>query len=691
MKKLIILALGLTSGTLFAQPCFSSGDGTDGGYIASSNTTLAGGTYNFSSFTIDPGVTVTVTGSAPLIVYCTGAATINGILTASGGNGADGVTYTNGGIGGIGVAGGGNGGNGSFSSPAGPLAGTDGANTGGVGNAGGSWSGGGGAGYVIAGGASGNPSGGFAGPAYGTADLSGMLSGSGGGGGSGGYDCGAGGGGAGGGLIIINAGSVIIDAAGSILCNGGNGGSDGTGNCGGGGGGSGGSIWIATLSMVNDGIVSAIGGTGGASQIPGSPYFGIGGNGSDGRIRIDAGTPITGTGNITPTVGFTEAILYGVMTAIVPTCSGSDNGSVTIVPSGGVGPYTYAWTTGDTTSTVNDLPAGPQTVTITDQGGCMVDVGVTIPSSAPSSFSQTLSVCNGESVTVGLNNYNTSGVYLDTLTNAVGCDSTITTNLTVMPALASTQTLTICAGESVTVGDSVYSTSGTHITTLSSVVSGCDSTVTTNLTALPALSSSQTLSICAGESVTVGDSTYSTSGTFMTTLASVDGCDSTVTLNLTVANPIDVALTVNLGVIQVAESGANYQWLDCDNNNIPISLATSQNYTPTVNGIYAVEVTVNGCTDTSDCQNYNQIGLGENPAANVRLFPNPTADKFTLLLNGVDVSRISVTDAMGRMVTIIDEVAGNELTVDLKKEQPGLYFVQLQVGNDLQTLRVIKE
>src|SRR3989338_7857352 len=639
MKKLIILALGLTSGTLFAQPCFSSGDGTDGGYIASSNTTLAGGTYNFSSFTIDPGVTVTVTGSAPLIVYCTGAATINGILTASGGNGADGVTYTNGGIGGIGVAGGGNGGNGSFSSPAGPLAGTDGANTGGVGNAGGSWSGGGGAGYVIAGGASGNPSGGFAGPAYGTADLSGMLSGSGGGGGSGGYDCGAGGGGAGGGLIIINAGSVIIDAAGFFLCNGGNGGSDGTGNCGGGGGGSGGSIWIATLSMVNDGIVSAIGGTGGASQIPGSPYFGIGGNGSDGRIRIDAGTPITGTGNITPTVGFTEAILYGVMTAIVPTCSGSDNGSVTIVPSGGVGPYTYAWTTGDTTSTVNDLPAGPQTVTITDQGGCMVDVGVTIPSSAPSSFSQTLSVCNGESVTVGLNNYNTSGVYLDTLTNAVGCDSTITTNLTVMPALASTQTLTICAGESVTVGDSVYSTSGTY----------------------------------------------------MTTLASVDGCDSTVTLNLTVANPIDVALTVNLCVIQVAESGANYQCLDCDNNNIPISLATSQNYTPTVNGIYAVEVTVNGCTDTSDCQNYNQIGLGENPAANVRLFPNPTADKFTLLLNGVDVSRISVTDAMGRMVTIIDEVAGNELTVDLKKEQPGLYFVQLQVGNDLQTLRVIKE
>jgi hypothetical protein len=36
-------------------------------------------------------------------------------------------------------------------------------------------------------------------------------------------------------------------------------------------------------------------------------------------------------------------------------------------------------------------------------------------------------------------------------------------------------------------------------------------------------------------------------------------------------------------------------------------------------------------------------------------------------------------------------VAGNEWVVDLKNEQPGLYFVQLQVGNDLQTLRIIKE
>lgn len=638
MKKLILLALGLSSGTLFAQ-CFSTGTGSDGGFIASSDTTLVGGTYNFSSFTIDSGVIVFVTGSAPLVINCTGAATINGTLNASGGNGANGVTYTNGGIGGIGVAGGGNGGTGSFSSSSGPLDGTDGSNTGGVGNHGAAWSGGGGAGYVLAGGTSGNPSGGFAGPTYGTADLSGMLSGSGGGGGSGGYDCGAGGGGAGGGLIIMNANSIQIGASGSIQSNGGNGGTDGTGNCGGGGGGSGGSIWIASPSITNDGTISAIGGTGGASMISGSPYYGTGGNGSEGRIRIDMSDSVSGSGSITPVAGFTTSLLTVAEGTIVPTCNGSYNGSASVVATGGTGPYTYQWSNGGISNPIPGLGVGYYTCTVFDQAGCTTEINLMVPATAPITSSQTLSVCAGETVTVGASTYSTSGTYQD----------------------------------------------------LFSAVNGCDSVVTTNLTVLPALSSSQTMSICAGESVTVGDSTYATSGTYQTILTSIGGCDSTVTTNLTVVSPIDATVTINQGVLQVAESGATYQWLDCDNNNIPISLATNQNYTPTVNGIYAVEVTVNGCVDTSDCQNYNLIGLGENPISDVRLFPNPTTDQFTLLLNGIVVSRISIVDATGRIVMIIDEVAGNELTLDLKNEQTGLYFVQLQVGNDFQTIRVIKE
>ena len=44
---------------------------------------------------------------------------------------------------------------------------------------------------------------------------------------------------------------------------------------------------------------------------------------------------------------------------------------------------------------------------------------------------QSFSICNGDSILVGSNVYYTSGTYTDTLTAINGCDSTITTNLTV--------------------------------------------------------------------------------------------------------------------------------------------------------------------------------------------------------------------------------------------------------------------
>src|SRR5688572_21436071 len=171
MKKYCLLFTFLTlSLTSIHSQCFDPGTGADGVYHATSNTTLAGATYNFSSFTIDPGVTVTVTGTQPLIVQCTGAVNINGILTATGENGANGVTYSNGGVGGLGVAGGANGGDGSFSSPSGPIVGTTGSGAGGANTQGAGWSGGGGAGYAAIGQSSGGV-GGFGGPIYGDINI----------------------------------------------------------------------------------------------------------------------------------------------------------------------------------------------------------------------------------------------------------------------------------------------------------------------------------------------------------------------------------------------------------------------------------------------------------------------------------------------------------------------------------------
>ena len=104
-----------------AQACINCGDGSNGVFHATVNGPLAGGTYQFTTFTIDPGVTVTVTGDTPLVVRATGAISILDELRAVGATGGSGVTLVSAGLGGQGVAGGADGGDGIFSSNQGPL------------------------------------------------------------------------------------------------------------------------------------------------------------------------------------------------------------------------------------------------------------------------------------------------------------------------------------------------------------------------------------------------------------------------------------------------------------------------------------------------------------------------------------------------------------------------------------------
>src|SRR5690606_31368082 len=151
-------------------------------------------------------------------------------------------------------------------------------------------------------------------------------------------------------------------------------------------------------------------------------------------------------------------------------------------------------------------------------------------------------ICEGESVTLpDGTEASASGSYDVTLPSIVtGCDSTITTNITVNPLLTSSQDFTICEGESVTLPDgSEVGTTGSYDVTLQSIVTGCDSTITTNVTVNPLLTSSQDFTICEGESSTLPDGTeVNATGSYDVTLQSVvTGCDSTITTNVTV-NPL---------------------------------------------------------------------------------------------------------------------------------------------------------
>jgi hypothetical protein len=68
----------------------------------------------------------------------------------------------------------------------------------------------------------------------------------------------------------------------------------------------------------------------------------------------------------------------------VDATAGQMNGQAWVTASGGTPPYTYLWSTGATTDTIQNLFAGNYTLTVTDANGCIAEGAVTVVENANS-------------------------------------------------------------------------------------------------------------------------------------------------------------------------------------------------------------------------------------------------------------------------------------------------------------------
>lgn len=83
------------------------------------------------------------------------------------------------------------------------------------------------------------------------------------------------------------------------------------------------------------------------------------------------------------------ALIKATSAITKPKCPGGNDGSIALTPSNGTSPYSFAWETGDTTSTITNLTAGNYTVTVTDANN---NVGVTtVTITDPASINITIS------------------------------------------------------------------------------------------------------------------------------------------------------------------------------------------------------------------------------------------------------------------------------------------------------------
>lgn len=191
----------------------------------------------------------------------------------------------------------------------------------------------------------------------------------------------------------------------------------------------------------------------------------------------------------------------------------------------------------------------------------------------------------------------------------------------------------------------------------------------------------------------IDGNTYTSSNNTAThTLTNAAGCDSVVTLDLTI-NTVDNTITDNSPTLTANAVGATYQWLDCNDGYSIINGETEQSFTTSNNGNYAVIVTENNCTDTSQCLTVSNVGLPKSQyGEKISVFPNPTSGFINIDL-GVYTESVSVviTNSLGQEVLRMNKVNTQEISFDFNSE-PGTYHLKVIKGiNEPRTFLIIKQ
>ena len=289
-------------------------------------------------------------------------------------------------------------------------------------------------------------------------------------------------------------------------------------------------------------------------------------------------------------------------------CYGGSDAAITVTTTGGTGAYTYSWSNGGNTNTINGLSGGTYTATVTDVNGCTNSLGFTItePTADLSTViaSVTAATCNGDNngginlttaggslpytyswSKVGSSSYSstvqnptalTAGMYNVTVTDNNGCSSTNNATITQPDVLN-------------------ISGNKTNITCYGTTTGAINITVT---------GGSGTYSYTWGDGILTEDRTALSVGTYSVTVTDNNACTATQSYTITQPAVISLSMTnTNLscygsadGNIALTVSGGSspftYAWSGPSGYT-----ASTKNISSLAAGTYSVTITDNnGCS-----------------------------------------------------------------------------------------------
>ncbi len=476
---------------------------------------------------------------------------------------------------------------------------------------------------------------------------------------------------------------------------------------------------VSACNGVNDGSITInVSGTGGPFT-----YSWTGSNGyTAGNVSTVSNLPI-GFYNVTITNASGCGVLvisnihiefayfvYITNSGTVAGGCGNNTGSVTLYGNAGVSPYTYSLdgVTYQTSNTFLNLAAGNYTAYVKDAAGCVSQKPVTIGSAPPvtvTPFSRAASSCaNDGSVEI----YRSGGVppYSYSLDNITYVAGNVFTNLAGGTYTAYVKDSKGCvASQPVTVSQSAPMVVNVNKQNSSTCINNG----------------------AAQASVSGGNPpfTYSINGTVFQsgqsfaglapgsyTLTAKDNKGCTGTKNFTIdpnpltvtAQPRNATNCVNNGKIEVYRSGgfAPYTY-SLDN----ITYQTASVFTNLPAGTYTAYVKDGaGCVGSRTGIVVSQLTPGcrpvisdndggEQPVAktlfNVNVFPNPSEQEFSIVLQSNSAEKFSytVTDVFGRKV-LQSEANIKQLNRFGKDLKAGVYILEVKQGNNKQSIRVVK-
>lgn len=141
----------------------------------------------------------------------------------------------------------------------------------------------------------------------------------------------------------------------------------------------------------------------------------------------------------------------------------------------------------------------------------------------------------------------------------------------------------------------------------------------------------------------------------------------------------------------VSSAATGNQWY---RNNLVIPNATAQAYTITQSGFYAVENTQFGCTVISNDTLVLLSDVDEMTSnGNWMLYPNPGDGYFNLqqLTGSSEPNDIQITDMLGNTIAAFRSNTLPKQAIDLRNQQPGMYFIHIRNGESHLVLKAIKQ